>query len=116
MIFLWCGLCVLQKTQLKLQEIEIKTVQVSLQEEQRRSRQVQEDREALVNQLQTQIQQLQKERNDYYSKMQELKVKMGQIGHVYSLTLNTENCPYLPFCCWNVEENVMFLLKSNCFM
>ncbi|XP_051749813.1 TSC complex subunit 1a isoform X2 [Ctenopharyngodon idella] len=61
------------KTQLKLQEIEIKTVQVSLQEEQRRSRRVQEDREALVNQLQTQIQQLQKERNDYYSKMQELK-------------------------------------------
>lgn len=66
--------CVLQKTQLKLQEIEIKTVQVSLQEEQRRSRRVQEDREALVSQLQTQIQQLQKERNDYYSKMQELKV------------------------------------------
>ncbi|XP_067294960.1 TSC complex subunit 1a isoform X2 [Pseudorasbora parva] len=61
------------KTQLKLQEIEIKTVQVSLQEEQRRSRRVLEDREALVNQLQTQIQQLQKERNDYYSKMQELK-------------------------------------------
>ncbi|XP_048043640.1 TSC complex subunit 1a isoform X2 [Megalobrama amblycephala] len=61
------------KTQLKLQEIEIKTVQVSLQEEQRRSRRVQEDREALVSQLQTQIQQLQKERNDYYSKMQELK-------------------------------------------
>lgn len=69
--------CVLQKTQLKLQEIEIKTVQVSLQEEQRRSRRVQEDREALVNQLQTQIQQLQKERNDYYSKMQELKVIIG---------------------------------------
>lgn len=68
---------VLQKTQLKLQEVEIKTVQVSLQEEQRRSRRVQEDREALVNQLQTQIQQLQKERNDYYSKMQELKVIIG---------------------------------------
>uniref|UniRef100_A0A673IR73 Hamartin-like n=1 Tax=Sinocyclocheilus rhinocerous TaxID=307959 RepID=A0A673IR73_9TELE len=61
------------KTQLKLQDIEIKTVQVSLKEEQRRSRHIQEDRDALVNQLQTQIQQLQKERNDYYSKMQELK-------------------------------------------
>lgn len=75
----WCFVCVyvLQKTQLKLQEVEIKTVQVSLQEEQRRSRRVQEDREALVNQLQTQIQQLQKERNDYYSKMQELKVIIG---------------------------------------
>lgn len=78
MNFQWCGfVCVLQKTQLKLQEIEIKTVQVSLQEEQRRSRRVQEDREALVSQLQTQIQQLQKERNDYYSKMQELKVIIG---------------------------------------
>ncbi|XP_042611639.1 hamartin-like isoform X2 [Cyprinus carpio] len=61
------------KTQLKLQDFEIQTVQVSLKEEQRRSRHIQEDRDALVNQLQTQIQQLQKERNDYYSKMQELK-------------------------------------------
>uniref|UniRef100_A0A672LQA0 Hamartin-like n=1 Tax=Sinocyclocheilus grahami TaxID=75366 RepID=A0A672LQA0_SINGR len=61
------------KTQLKLQDIEIKTVQVSLKAEQRRSRHIQGDRDALVNQLQTQIQQLQKERNDYYSKMQELK-------------------------------------------
>uniref|UniRef100_A0A673LV46 Hamartin-like n=1 Tax=Sinocyclocheilus rhinocerous TaxID=307959 RepID=A0A673LV46_9TELE len=61
------------KTQLKLQDIEIQAVQVSLKEEQRRSRHIQEDRDALVNQLQTQIQQLQKERNDYYSKMQELK-------------------------------------------
>uniref|UniRef100_A0A671S9M1 Hamartin-like n=1 Tax=Sinocyclocheilus anshuiensis TaxID=1608454 RepID=A0A671S9M1_9TELE len=61
------------KTQLKLQDIEIKTVQVSLKKEQRRSSHIQEDRDVLVNQLQTQIQQLQKERNDYYSKMQELK-------------------------------------------
>ncbi|XP_052412633.1 hamartin-like isoform X1 [Carassius gibelio] len=61
------------KTQLKLQDFEIKTVQVSLKEEQRRSRHIQEDRDALVKQLQTQIQQLQKERNDFYSKMQELK-------------------------------------------
>uniref|UniRef100_A0A672KS63 Hamartin-like n=1 Tax=Sinocyclocheilus grahami TaxID=75366 RepID=A0A672KS63_SINGR len=60
------------KTQLKLQDIEIQAVQVSLKEEQRRFRHIQEDRDALVNQLQTQIQQLQKERNDYYSKMQEL--------------------------------------------
>lgn len=61
------------KTQLKLQDVEMKAVQVSLKEEQRRSRHIQEDRDALVNQLQTQIQQLQKERNVYYSKMQELK-------------------------------------------
>ncbi len=66
-----------QKTQLKLQDFEMKALQVSLKEEQRRSRHIQEDRDALVNQLQTQIQQLQKERNDYYSKMQELKVVIG---------------------------------------
>lgn len=66
-----------QKTQIKLQDVEMKAVQVSLKEEQRRSRHIQEDRDALVNQLQTQIQQLQKERNVYYSKMQELKVIIG---------------------------------------
>ncbi len=77
MIFQWCDFCVWQKTQLKLQDFEMKALQVSLKEEQRRSRHIQEDRDALVNQLQTQIQQLQKERNDYYSKMQELKVVIG---------------------------------------
>lgn len=63
-----------QKTQLKLQDVEMQVVQVSLQEEQRRFRLLREDRETVVNQLQVQIQQLQKERNDYYSKMQELQV------------------------------------------
>ncbi|KAK2912102.1 hypothetical protein QQF64_028018 [Cirrhinus molitorella] len=66
------------KTQLKLQDVEIQAVQVSLKEEQRRSRNIQEDRDALVHQLQTQIQQLQKERNDYYSKMQELKTDLQE--------------------------------------
>ncbi|KAI7812605.1 putative hamartin [Triplophysa rosa] len=61
------------KTQLKLQDVEMQALQMSLQEEQRRSRLLREDRETVVNQLQAQIQQLQKERNDYYSKMQELQ-------------------------------------------
>lgn len=52
----------------------MQAVQMSLQEEQRRSRLLREDSETVVNQLQAQIQQLQMERNDYYSKMQELQV------------------------------------------
>ncbi|XP_051529694.1 hamartin-like isoform X2 [Myxocyprinus asiaticus] len=66
------------KTQLKLQDIEMQTVQVSLQEEQRRFKCLQEDQEALVNQLLTQIQQLQQKRNDYYSKMQELQTDLNE--------------------------------------
>ncbi|XP_056313869.1 TSC complex subunit 1a isoform X1 [Danio aesculapii] len=66
------------KTQLKLQDVEIQAVKVSLKEEQRRSVHIQDDREAVVNQLQTQIQQLQKERNDYYSKMQVLKSELQE--------------------------------------
>ncbi|XP_056601567.1 TSC complex subunit 1a isoform X2 [Triplophysa dalaica] len=61
------------KTQLKLQDVEMQAVQMSLQEEQRRSRLLREDSETVVNQLQAQIQQLQIERNDYYSKMLELQ-------------------------------------------
>ncbi|XP_051551164.1 hamartin-like isoform X2 [Myxocyprinus asiaticus] len=66
------------KTQLKLQDIEMQTMKVSLQEEQRRFKCLQDDREALENQLQTQIQQLQQERNDYYSKMQELQSDLNE--------------------------------------
>lgn len=73
------SLLVCQKTQLKLQDVEMQAVQMSLQEEQRRSRLLREDRETVVNQLQAQNQQLQKERNDYYSKMQELQVSAEPI-------------------------------------
>ncbi|XP_051977374.1 hamartin-like isoform X2 [Xyrauchen texanus] len=66
------------KTQLKLQDIEMQTMQVSLQQEQRLFKCLQEDRVALENQLQTQIQQLQQERNDYYSKMQELQSDLNE--------------------------------------
>ncbi|XP_059404264.1 hamartin-like isoform X3 [Carassius carassius] len=115
------------KTQLKLQDIEIQAVQVSLKEEQRRSRHIQEDRDALVNQLQTQIQQLQKERNDYYSKMQELKSdlqenqkkvremeaelqkannKMCNMGHMLSqLSIKLNNSE-------NIEQQMAFLNKQ----
>uniref|UniRef100_A0A671P0Q6 Hamartin-like n=1 Tax=Sinocyclocheilus anshuiensis TaxID=1608454 RepID=A0A671P0Q6_9TELE len=110
------------KTQLKLQDIEIQAVQVSLKEEQRRSRHIQEDRDALVNQLQTQIQQLQKERNDYYSKMQELKNqkkvremeaelqkannKVCNMGHMLSqLSIKLNNSE-------NMEQQMAFLNKQ----
>ncbi|XP_050965424.1 TSC complex subunit 1a isoform X1 [Labeo rohita] len=115
------------KTQLKLQDIEIQAVQVSLKEEQRRSRHVQEDRDAFVNQLQTQIQLLQKERNDYYSKMQELKSdlqenqkKVGEmeaelqkannkvcnLGHLLSqLSIKLSNSE-------NMEQQMAFLNKQ----
>uniref|UniRef100_A0A8C1IEB2 TSC complex subunit 1a n=1 Tax=Cyprinus carpio TaxID=7962 RepID=A0A8C1IEB2_CYPCA len=110
------------KTQLKLQDFEIQTVQVSLKEEQRRSRHIQEDRDALVNQLQTQIQQLQKERNDYYSKMQELKNqkkvremeaelqkannKVCNMGHMLSqLSIKLNNSE-------NMEQQMAFLNKQ----
>ncbi|TRY93171.1 hypothetical protein DNTS_012858 [Danionella cerebrum] len=66
------------KTQLKLQETEIQAVKMSLKEEQRQSKESKGDSEALVKQLQTQIQQLQKERNDYYSKMEVLKSELEE--------------------------------------
>ncbi|XP_058630705.1 TSC complex subunit 1a isoform X2 [Onychostoma macrolepis] len=115
------------KTQLKLQDVEMKAVQVSLKEEQRCSRHIQKDRDALVNQLQTQIQQLQKERNDYYSKMQELKSdlqenqkKVGEMeaelqkannkvynmGHVLSqMSIKLNNSE-------NMEQQMAFLNKQ----
>uniref|UniRef100_A0A672KXL6 Hamartin-like n=1 Tax=Sinocyclocheilus grahami TaxID=75366 RepID=A0A672KXL6_SINGR len=108
------------KTQLKLQDIEIQAVQVSLKEEQRRFRHIQEDRDALVNQLQTQIQQLQKERNDYYSKMQELTKKVREMeaelqkannkvcnmGHMLSqLSIKLNNSE-------NMEQQMAFLNKQ----
>ncbi|XP_036454090.1 TSC complex subunit 1a isoform X4 [Colossoma macropomum] len=61
------------KAQLRLQEVEIQTLRVSLQEERQRSKHLQRDSEALVQQLHSQVQQLQQERNDYHTKTQELQ-------------------------------------------
>lgn len=65
---------VLQKAQLRLQEVEIQTLRASLQEEQERSKGLQQDGEAQVQQLHSQLQKVQRERNDYCTKTQELQV------------------------------------------
>ncbi|XP_029115291.1 TSC complex subunit 1a isoform X1 [Scleropages formosus] len=64
------------KDQLKLQDIEIQSLQVSLQEEQQCYRQLWEDRESAVMQLRSQILQLQQGRDEYYTKYQELQSKL----------------------------------------
>ncbi|XP_030647399.1 TSC complex subunit 1a isoform X2 [Chanos chanos] len=61
------------KAQLRLLDVEMQALRVSLQEEQRRCQYLQEDREASVKRLQEQIQQLQQERDDFCNKTQELK-------------------------------------------
>uniref|UniRef100_A0A8C9W4Z8 TSC complex subunit 1a n=1 Tax=Scleropages formosus TaxID=113540 RepID=A0A8C9W4Z8_SCLFO len=67
------------KDQLKLQDIEIQSLQVSLQEEQQCYRQLWEDRESAVMQLRSQILQLQQGRDEYYTKYQELQKRMGEL-------------------------------------
>uniref|UniRef100_W5L9R3 TSC complex subunit 1a n=1 Tax=Astyanax mexicanus TaxID=7994 RepID=W5L9R3_ASTMX len=61
------------KAQLRLQEVETQALRVSLQEEQQRSKNLHQDHEALVQQLHSQVQQLQQERNEYHTKTQELQ-------------------------------------------
>ncbi|XP_066512402.1 hamartin-like isoform X1 [Hoplias malabaricus] len=61
------------KDQLRLQEVEIQALRVSLQEEQQRSKLQQQNDEEQVQQLHEQLQQLQKQRNDYHTKIQELQ-------------------------------------------
>ncbi|XP_060763390.1 TSC complex subunit 1a isoform X2 [Neoarius graeffei] len=61
------------KAQLRLQEVEIQTLRVSLQEEQARSKHLQQEGEAQVQQLHSQLQKLQHERHDYCTKTQELQ-------------------------------------------
>ncbi|MCI4392810.1 hypothetical protein PGIGA_G00150260 [Pangasianodon gigas] len=74
------------KAQLRLQEVEIQTLRASLQEEQERSKRLQQEGEAQVQQLHRQLQKLQHERNDYCTKTQELqsdlqesKKRMGEM-------------------------------------
>ncbi|MFT7813699.1 hamartin isoform X4 [Arapaima gigas] len=64
------------RDQLKLQDIEIQSLQVSLQEEQQRYRQLWEDRESAITRLRSQILQLQQGRDEYYTKYQELQSKL----------------------------------------
>ncbi|KAM9446093.1 TSC complex subunit 1a isoform 2-T2 [Clarias gariepinus] len=74
------------KAQLRLQEVEIQTLRASLQEEQERSKRLQQEGQAQVQQLHRQLQAIQHERNEYCTKTQELqsdlqesKKRMGKI-------------------------------------
>ncbi|XP_066222890.1 hamartin isoform X2 [Saccopteryx leptura] len=64
------------KDQLKLQEKDIHMWKVSLQKEQARYSQLQEQRDTVVAQLHSQIRQLQHDREEFYNQSQELQTKL----------------------------------------
>nr|XP_010310290.1 PREDICTED: hamartin isoform X3 [Balearica regulorum gibbericeps] len=64
------------KDQLKLQEKEIQALKLSLQKEQTRYHQFQEEHENIVAQLHSQIRQLQHDREEFYNQSQELQTKL----------------------------------------
>ncbi|XP_037348801.1 hamartin [Talpa occidentalis] len=64
------------KDQLKLQEKDIQIWKVSLQKEQNRYSQLQEQRDTVVAQLHSQIRQLQHDREEFYNQSQELQTKL----------------------------------------
>ncbi|XP_004375844.1 hamartin isoform X1 [Trichechus manatus latirostris] len=64
------------KDQLKLQEKDIQIWKVSLQKEQARYSQLQEQRDTVVAQLHSQIRQLQHDREEFYNQSQELQTKL----------------------------------------
>uniref|UniRef100_A0A8C7BZK8 TSC complex subunit 1 n=1 Tax=Neovison vison TaxID=452646 RepID=A0A8C7BZK8_NEOVI len=64
------------KDQLKLQEKDIQIWKVSVQKEQARYSQLQEQRDTVVAQLHSQIRQLQHDREEFYNQSQELQTKL----------------------------------------
>uniref|UniRef100_A0A7N8X333 TSC complex subunit 1b n=1 Tax=Mastacembelus armatus TaxID=205130 RepID=A0A7N8X333_9TELE len=66
------------KDQLNLQSVDILSLRESLQVEQQRYRQLWDDRETVVTRLHSQIRQLQQGRDDYYTKNQELQIKLQE--------------------------------------
>lgn len=64
------------KDQLKLQEKDIQIWKVSLQKEQARYSQLQEQRDSVVAQLHSQIRQLQHDREEFYNQSRELQTKL----------------------------------------
>ncbi|CAO2598425.1 Tsc1 [Lemmus lemmus] len=66
------------KDQLKLQEEDIKMWKVSLQKEQTRYSQLQEQHDTMVTQLHSQIRQLQHDREEFYNQSQELQTKLEE--------------------------------------
>ncbi|XP_072559846.1 TSC complex subunit 1a isoform X1 [Paramormyrops kingsleyae] len=66
------------KDQLKLQDVEIQSLQASLQVEQQRYQQLWEDRESVVTRLYSQVRQLQQSRDEHYGRHQELQTKLQE--------------------------------------
>ncbi|XP_017656329.1 hamartin isoform X2 [Nannospalax galili] len=64
------------KDQLKLQEKDIQSWKMSLQKEQVRCSQLQEQHDTMVTQLHSQIRQLQHDREEFYNQSQELQTKL----------------------------------------
>ncbi|XP_074830140.1 hamartin isoform X1 [Natator depressus] len=64
------------KDQLKLQEKDIQSLKLSLQKEQVRYHQFQEEHDNIVAQLHSQIRQLQHDREEFYNQSQELQTKL----------------------------------------
>ncbi|KAL8174714.1 UNVERIFIED_CONTAM: hamartin [Gekko kuhli] len=64
------------KDQLRLQEKDIQSLKVSLQKEQGRYRQFQEEHDSVVARLHSQIRQLQHDREEFYNQSQELQTKL----------------------------------------
>lgn len=64
------------KDQLKLQEKDIQLWKASLQREQARYSQLQEQRDTVVSHLHSQIRQLQQDREEFYGQSQELQTKL----------------------------------------
>uniref|UniRef100_A0ACB8F060 Hamartin n=1 Tax=Sphaerodactylus townsendi TaxID=933632 RepID=A0ACB8F060_9SAUR len=64
------------KDQLRLQEKDIQSLKVSLQKEQGRYRQFQEEHDSVVARLHNQIRQLQHDREEFYNQSQELQTKL----------------------------------------
>ncbi|XP_051960574.1 hamartin-like isoform X1 [Xyrauchen texanus] len=74
------------KAQLNLQNVDVMSLKESLQVEQQRYRQLWDDRETVITCLHSQIRQLQQAKDDYYTKNQELQSKLQecqkQIGEI----------------------------------
>ncbi|XP_049751131.1 hamartin isoform X3 [Loxodonta africana] len=77
------------KDQLKLQEKDIQIWKVSLQKEQARYSQLQEQRDTVVAQLHSQIRQLQHDREEFYNQSQELQTKLEDCRNII-VELRTE--------------------------
>ncbi|XP_053551634.1 hamartin isoform X2 [Bombina bombina] len=64
------------KDQLRLQEVDLHSLKGSLQQEQTRYRSLQDEKDTLITQLQSQIRQLQHDREEFYNQSQELQTKL----------------------------------------